>query len=73
MKAILICFVGANHGFIILCLPAGMLVKIKRNSLPSEADPRLFHLNDPGCGALSVDDENIVMKAPLEGCGTVRR
>ena len=50
-----------------------MVVKMPRDILPAQADPSLLHLNDPGCGALNVNERNVVMKTPLEGCGTVRR
>ena len=66
-------FLGANHGFMILCLPNAMVVKIPHDSLPSQADPGLLHLNDPGCGVLHNDKRNIVLRTPLKGCGTVRR
>ncbi|KAL9987885.1 hypothetical protein ACROYT_G002263 [Oculina patagonica] len=62
-----------NHGFMILCLPVAMKVNISRNFLPPSMDPSLLHLNDPGCGALQVDQKFIVMETPLKGCGTVRR
>ena len=50
-----------------------MVVKMPRDSLPSQADPGLLHLNDPRCGAPNVNDKIVEMKVPLEGCGTVRR
>ena len=59
--------------FVLLCLPASMEVKISRDSLPLQADPSLLHLNDPGCGVHHVDERNVIMKTPLEGCGTVKR
>ncbi|KAL9987886.1 hypothetical protein ACROYT_G002264 [Oculina patagonica] len=62
-----------NHGFMILCLPVAMKVNISRNLLPPSMDPSLLHLNDPGCGALHVDQKYVVMETPLKGCGTVRR
>jgi len=49
-----------------------MEVKISRDSLPLQADPSLLHLNDPGCGVHHVDERNVIMKTPLEGCGTVK-
>ena len=57
----------------ILCLPASMVVNISRKSLSLPMDPSLLHLGDPGCGAVHVDKEYVVMETPLEGCGTVQR
>jgi len=50
-----------------------MVVKMPHDSLPSELDPSLLHLNDPECGVLHSDERKVVLKIPLEGCGTVRR
>lgn len=50
-----------------------MVVNISRNILPSQADPRLLHLNDPGCGVRHVDERSVMIESPLEGCGTIRR
>ena len=66
-------FLGPNYGFILLCLPTAMVVKIPHDSLPSEVEPSLLHLNDPECGVLHSDEKKVVLKIPLEGCGTVRR
>ncbi|XP_068722945.1 uncharacterized protein [Montipora capricornis] len=64
---------GADQGFLFLCLPNTMLVKIPRDRLPSQADPSLLHLNDPECGAQHFDERNFVLRTSLKGCGTVRR
>ena len=50
-----------------------MVAHIARDSLPSGADASLLHLNDPSCGVNYVTKKSVIMKAPLEGCGTVRR
>ena len=57
----------------ILCLPRAMVVRIPRRILPSQSDPSLLHLSDPGCGVLQLNEESVTMESPLEGCGTVRR
>ena len=62
-----------SFAFHIMCLPAAMLANISRDSLPLEADPSLLHLNDPDCGVNHMDKKSVIIKAALEGCGTVRR
>ena len=50
-----------------------MVAHIARDSLPSGADASVLHLNDPSCGANYVTKKSVIIKTPLEGCGTVRR
>ena len=50
-----------------------MVAYIARDSLPLGSDPRLLHLNNPSCGVNYVTKTSVIIKAPLKGCGTVRR
>ena len=59
--------------FTISCFPSTMVAHIARDSLPLGADASLLHLNDPGCGVNYVTKKSVIIKAPLIGCGTVRR
>lgn len=54
----------------VICLPKEMHVKIPKDDA---RDPGLLHLNDPECGVADVSDTHVVLKSPLDGCGTVRR
>ena len=60
-------------GFAIICLPAGMHVHISRQSLPSLVDPSLLRLDDPRCGVIQMDNNNVMLATPLDSCGTTRR
>ncbi|KAJ7388194.1 Oncoprotein-induced transcript 3 protein, partial [Desmophyllum pertusum] len=62
-----------EHGFIVLCLPAEMHVHIKRKSLPDFVDPSLLRLDDPRCGVVQMDDNDVMLTTPLKSCGTTRR
>ncbi|XP_073255162.1 uncharacterized protein [Porites lutea] len=62
-----------RFAFTISCFPSYMVAHIARDSLPSGADASLLHLNDPSCGVNYVTKKSVIIKAPLEGCGTVRR
>lgn len=64
---------GSKHGFIILCLPTKMQVQIARKSLPPFVDPSLLRLDDPRCGVVQMDDNDIRLTTPLDSCGTIRR
>lgn len=72
-KIISFFFLDPNFAFVIVCKPASMEVNISRESLPSDVEPSDRHLADPACGVHHVSNKNIIMKAPLEGCGTLRR
>ncbi|XP_073254921.1 uncharacterized protein [Porites lutea] len=62
-----------RFAFTISCFPSYMVAHIARDSLPSGADVSLLHLNDPSCGVSYVTKKSVIIKAPLKGCGTVRR
>ncbi|XP_073255158.1 uncharacterized protein [Porites lutea] len=62
-----------RFAFTISCFPSSMVAHIARDSLPSGADASLLHLNDPSCGVNYVTKKSVIIKAPLKGCGTVRR
>ena len=62
-----------QHGFSITCLPAGMHVHISRQSLPPAVDPSLLRLDDPHCGVIQMDDNDVMLATPLDSCGTTRR
>ena len=60
----------SSQGFIIVCLPEEMYVKIPKEFV---RDPELLHLNDPECGVADTTDTHVVLKTPLEGCGNAHR
>ncbi|XP_068694728.1 uncharacterized protein [Montipora foliosa] len=62
-----------SSGFVILCLPAGIHVHIKRQSLPRYVDASFLRLDDPRCGVVRVDDDEVMLATPLNSCGTMRR
>jgi len=62
-----------KHGFIILCLPTEMQVRVARKSLPPLVDPSLLRLSDPRCGVVQKDENDIRLTTPLDRCGTIRR
>ena len=62
-----------RHGFIILCLPTEMQVHVARNSLPPFVDPSVLRLDDPRCGVVQTDENDIRLATPLDRCGTTRR
>ncbi|KAM7431262.1 Immunoglobulin C-2 Type [Porites harrisoni] len=62
-----------RFAFTISCFPSYMVAHIARDSLPSGADVSLLHLNDPSCGVSYLTKKSVIIKAPLKGCGTVRR
>ncbi|CAH3036078.1 unnamed protein product, partial [Porites lobata] len=62
-----------RFAFTISCFPSAMVAHISRDSLPLGSDPRLLHLNDPSCGVNYLTKKSVIIKAPLKGCGTVRR
>ncbi|CAH3025561.1 unnamed protein product [Porites evermanni] len=62
-----------RFAFTISCFPSAMVAYIARDSLPLGSDPRLLHLNNPSCGVNYVTKTSVIIKAPLKGCGTVRR
>ena len=65
--------VGPRFAFTISCLPSAMVAYIARDSLPLGLDASLLHLKDPSCGVNYVTKKSVIIKAPLKGCGTVRR
>ena len=65
--------VGPRFAFTISCFPSAMVAHISRDSLPLGSDARLLHLNDPSCGVNYLTKKSVIIKAPLKGCGTVRR
>ncbi|XP_073244889.1 uncharacterized protein [Porites lutea] len=62
-----------KFAFTISCFPSAMVAYIARDSLPLGTDASLLHLNDPSCGVNYVTKNSVIIKAPLKGCGTVRR
>ena len=62
-----------KHGFIIICLPTEMQVHVARKSLPPFVDPGLLRLDDPRCGVVQTDENDIRLTTPLDRCGTIRR
>ena len=71
---LLLWLIGPRFAFTISCFPSRsyMVAHIARDSLPSEADASLLHLNDPSCGVSYVTKKSVIIKAPLKGCGTLR-
>ncbi|XP_078357489.1 uncharacterized protein LOC144642401 isoform X1 [Oculina patagonica] len=62
-----------KYGFIILCLPNEIRVHVKRRSLPAVVDPSLLRLDDPRCGVVQIDDNDVMLTTQLDRCGTTRR
>ena len=59
-----------GKGFALICLPKGIQVRLPKRALQ---DWGPVHLNDPRCGAEEESDTHVVLKTPLDSCGTVRR
>ena len=72
-NVITLLLVGPRFAFTVSCFPSYMVAHIARDSLPLEAGASLIHLNDPSCGVNYVTKKSVIIKAPLKGCGTVRR
>ncbi|XP_067056311.1 uncharacterized protein [Acropora muricata] len=62
-----------TSGLEIDCLPAEMRVHIDRRSLPRWVNPSLLRLDDARCGVTRVTNDEIMLAAPLDSCGTMRR
>ena len=73
LTLITLLLVGPRFAFTVSCFPSYMVAHIARDSLPLEAGASLIHLNDPSCGVNYVTEKSVIIKAPLKGCGTVRR
>lgn len=50
-----------------------MQVHVARKSLPPFVDPGLLRLDDPRCGVVQTDENDIRLTTPLDRCGTIRR
>ncbi|XP_022786860.1 uncharacterized protein LOC111327040 [Stylophora pistillata] len=59
--------------FMVMCLIDSMHVFIPRRHLPRSVDPWRLRLDDVQCGVVQMNDEHVMLKTPLDGCGTTRR